>query len=189
MYKEIPYYGKSSIKSIKEIEKDNYILEIYKDSENIITKIVHDNKKNIDSQYKDTINEYLENKKEAYLLSKNIINNNTVIKRSKNMALASAITVISLPILSLATSSVIFLAMDCIAVVLSAPTILYAYRELKYKTDTNKIKMQIEKYEELKQELERLNKEVETTKFRKVDSIKMDNNIKTNNKKKIYVKE
>ena len=186
MYKEIPYYGKSSIKSIKEIEKDNYILEIYKDSENIITKIVHDNKKNIDSQYKDTINEYLENKKEAYLLSKDIINNNTVIKRSKNMALASAITVISLPILSLATSSVIFLAMDCIAVVLSAPTILYAYRELKYKTDTNKIKMQIEKYEELKQELERLNKEVETTKFRKVDSIKMNNNIKTNNKKKIY---
>ena len=104
------------------------------------------------------------------------------------MSLASAITVISLQILSLATSSVIFLAMDCIAVVLSAPTILYAYRELKYKTDTNKIKMQIEKYEELKQELERLNKEVETTKFRKVDSIKMDNNIKTNNKKKIYVK-
>ena len=57
MYKEIPYYGKSSIKSIKEIEKDNYILEIYKDSENIINKIVHDNKKNIDSQYKYTIND------------------------------------------------------------------------------------------------------------------------------------
>lgn len=188
MYKEIPYYGKKSIKKIKKTGNSKYEIEVYEDDKNTITNIVYATDSGIKKQYFDTINDYLETKKEAYKLSKDIVDNNTVVKRCKNIAIVSGVSIVALPILGFATSSLALFGAGCVAIVLSAPTLLYTLRELKYNVDTNNIKRSILEYEELLKEVEDNNKKIEPTKFSSVKPLNKENT-EVNVKKKMYTKE
>ena len=43
MYKEIPYYGKKSIKKIKKTSNSKYEIEVYEDDNNTINNIFNAN--------------------------------------------------------------------------------------------------------------------------------------------------
>lgn len=156
MFKEIPYYGKNSIKKIKSEGNSRYEIERYDGVDNTKLEVVYATDKNIINDYTNTIKEYLENKKEAYLLAKDIIGNNTIVKRCKKIMAISSILALGIPILGFITSSLPIIVIGGIAFIIYIPAFSYTFSELKYKNDTNTIKKHILEYEDLKLELDRV---------------------------------
>ena len=158
MYKEIPYNGQDSVKSIRKLFCGSYEIQRYNeinrknDNKETYYETVEASEEEINSLYLKAITDYLVEFREGYVAANKMINLDYIRRRAKTMlALAIACGVILPALAALSQSGVMLvgaLAMEFFCI----PTAIFASEELKTNETTNDIKKSIKKYQELEQE-------------------------------------
>ena len=193
---KIPFYGKEeTISSIKDMGRGYFELEVYDNAGVTKSRTVISSREKMLKNYINAIDAYLFHMKDKYIEAKDILNNNTINKNCKFMALISLIAGIGIPLSGyLSGSTLMFYIGFAITAVMCIPTFCYSISELIFKNSIKDIETSIKEYESLerernraKEELKRMNMNNEKTVFRSIEPTKQE--VKENTKKLIKEKE
>ena len=147
------------------------------------------------NNYINAIDAYLFHMKDKYKESKELLNNKTISKNCKIMALISLIAGIGIPLSGyLADSTLMFYVGFAITVFVCIPTFCYSVSELMFKNSIRDIEDSVKEYESLERERNKAKAELNTitvnnekTAFRSIEPMKQE--VKENTKKLIKEKE
>lgn len=177
MYKNIDFYGKTgSIRNIRQIDDTLFEVEVYRsDGQSTMINKVTIAKEIILNNYLKDMKEYLAEYSQSYAENKEIIKNKTITKMNLQYLIFGIIGLIGIPLLALFINKSIFPLITVINTTAMILSIKGALTELITKESIINTNLEIEKYELMKKESQKIEQELEeiySNKRTKFSSIK-----------------
>lgn len=178
----IPFYGKEgTIREIKELGENYFEIKSYNKHGIVSVSKVNIDKKFLLNKYLNNLEEFLNMNRENYDSDKLVINGKVIKKRCIIMILCSIITCFVIPVLGYISTSGILFVISMIISFLSIPTLSFSAMELLYKRVEHEVKRNVDLYENLNKEKNRVKNELllmdesnNKTKFRSIEPKKVE---------------